>query len=254
MKISIITAVFNRVNTVGESIDSVQNQKFVDFEHIIIDGVSTDGSLDEIRRRTTPRMRIFSEADDGIYDALNKGMRLSHGDIIGVVHSDDFLAHDLVLKRVSAAFDNLAIDAVYGDLVYVAAHNPNRVIRHWRAGTFLPENLTRGWMPPHPALFIRRRLLDTMGGYDTRFSISADYDAILRWFSMEDFRTTYIPEVLVKMRVGGESNRSLERIFLKSREDLLAVRGNHIGDIGTIALKNVRKINQFFVRPGKVNQ
>lgn len=249
MTITIITAVFNRVATIGQALDTVRRQTFADTEHLVIDAQSTDGTLDEIARLSTPAVRLISEPDAGIYDALNKGVRLARGDILGVVHSDDFFAHDRVLERVARAFSDPAIDAVYGDLDYVAADNPGRIIRHWRAGAFTPGKLRRGWMPPHPALFIRRRVVEGLGAYDTGYRIAADYDAILRWFGRGGIRATYIPEVLVKMRLGGESNRSLDRILLKSREDLQALRRNQIGGLGTLALKNMSKLNQFIIRP-----
>jgi glycosyltransferase involved in cell wall biosynthesis len=247
MTISIITATSNRVSTIGQALDSVRLQTFSDIEHVIVDAQSTDGTLEAINRRQTAAVRLISEPDKGIYDALNKGMRMARGDILGIVHSDDFLAHDRVLERVAEAFVDPTIDAVYGDLDYVSADNPDQIIRRWQAGTFMPGKLRLGWMPPHPTLFIRRRVIDTFGAYDTQFRIAADYDAILRWFG-GGIRATYIPEVLVKMRVGGESNRSLERILLKSREDLAALRKNKIGGIGTLALKNISKVPQFLTR------
>jgi glycosyltransferase involved in cell wall biosynthesis len=246
MSISMITAVFNRVATIGSALDSIKRQTCADVEHVIVDAQSTDGTLDEINRRRTSAIRLASEPDDGIYDALNKGMRMARGNIFGIVHSDDFLAHDRVLERVTEAFADPAIDAVYGDLDYVSSDNPDRIIRRWRAGTFKPRKLRLGWMPPHPALFVRRGVVETFGAYDTRYRIAADYDAILRWFG-SGIRSAYIPEVLVKMRVGGESNRSLERILLKSKEDLTALRQNKIGGIGTLALKNISKLPQFLM-------
>lgn len=248
MTISIITAVFNRAATIGEALDSVRLQSFTDIEHLVIDAQSTDGTLKEIALRQTPAMRIISEPDSGIYDALNKGMRMATGQIFGIVHSDDTLAHEHVLSRVADAFADPAIDAVYGDLDYVAHDNPERIVRRWRSGAFHPNKLRRGWMPPHPALFIRREVFELHGGYDTRYRIAADYDAILRWFGKGGLRAAYIPEVLVKMRLGGESNRSLERIFRKSREDLKALRSNGIGAFGALAAKNLGKIEQFFIR------
>jgi glycosyltransferase involved in cell wall biosynthesis len=246
MTISIITAVFNRASTIGDALEGVRRQTFADVEHLVIDAKSTDGTLEEIGRHHTPKVRLISEPDKGIYDALNKGMLMARGDILGVVHSDDFLAHDRVLERVAEAFADPTIDAAYGDLDYVSAENPDRIIRHWQAGAFMPRKLRLGWMPPHPTLFIRRRVVETLGAYDTQYRIAADYDAILRWFG-GGIRATYIPEVLVKMRVGGESNRSLERILLKSREDLAALRKNKIGGIGTLALKNISKVPQFLI-------
>ena len=248
MTISIITAVFNRVDTIGYALDSVLRQSFADIEHLVIDAQSTDGTLDEIARRQHRAMRVVSEPDNGIYDALNKGMRLARGDILGLVHSDDFLADEHVLGKVAQAFADPGIDAVYGDLDYVAADDPERIVRRWRSGSFHPDRLQRGWMPPHPALFIRREVFETHGGYDTDYRIAADYEAILRWFGQGKVRAAYIPEVLVKMRLGGASNGSFGRILRKSREDYRALRTNNMGGLGTLALKNLGKIPQFFLR------
>lgn len=253
MKITIITAVYNREATVAGAIASVAGQDYGDIEHLIIDGASTDGTLAEIEsiRHSAMQpdaMKVVSEPDAGIYDALNKGVALASGEIIGLVHSDDFLAHGQVISRVMAAFSDPAVDAVYGDLDYVSAANPANVVRRWKAGTFSQVKLRWGWMPPHPALFVRRRLWETHGTFDTRYRIAADYDAILRWFGRGDIRTVYLPEVLVKMRLGGASNRSLGRILLKSREDYRALRANRMGGLGALAVKNLSKVSQLFLR------
>lgn len=193
-------------------------------------------------------MRIVSEPDRGIYDALNKGIRAATGDVIGLVHSDDFLAHPLVLERVAARFAETGADAVYGDLDYVSASDTTRVIRHWRSGAFTPQKLARGWMPPHPALFLRREVFERLGSYDTSYRIAADYDAILRYFGRGGICPAYLPEVLVKMRVGGESNRSLGRILRKSREDYRALRSNGVSGLGALVWKNASKLPQFILK------
>lgn len=246
MTISLITAVYNRVATIGQALDSVAQQTYSNIEHVIVDGGSTDGTLGVIAQRQTPAMRVISEPDEGIYDALNKGMRLARGEIIGLVHSDDFLANDAVIAAVSQAFAVPGIDAVYGDLDYVAADDPAHVVRRWRAGRFSPASLRRGWMPPHPALFIRRQVFEIYGGYDTSYRIAADYEAILRWFGAGAIRAAYLPEVLVKMRVGGESNRTVERIWRKSCEDYRALRAHRVGGLATLACKNISKVPQFW--------
>ena len=245
MQISIITAVINREGTIGEALESVSRQSHPDIEHIVIDGQSSDGTIDEIARRMRPSMQFISEPDNGIYDALNKGMRMARGEIIGIVHSDDYLAHDDVLAKVALAFADPGVDAVYGDLDYVEAEDTTRVIRRWRAGEFHSDKLRRGWMPPHPALFLRRRVIEDHGNYDTFYSIAADYEAILRWFGKASIRSVYLPEVLVKMRVGGASNGSLKRIMRKSAEDFHALRRHGVGRCRTLAFKNLRKIEQF---------
>jgi len=248
MKITIITAVFNRAATIGQAIESVARQGHADLEHLVLDGASRDATLAEVQKRAHPRMRVLSEPDRGIYDALNKGMNLAGGDVIGLMHSDDFFAHDQVLERVAERFETSGADAVYGDLDYVAAEDPARVIRHWKSGTYHPRKLRRGWMPPHPALFLRRAVIERWGGYDTSFQIAADYDAILRYFGRGGITAAYLPEVLVKMRVGGESNRSLERVLRKSREDYRALRGNKIGGMTALAWKNLSKLSQFVIK------
>lgn len=246
MKITIITAVYNRERTIAAAFASLHAQTHPDIEHIIIDGGSTDGTLPILRAAAArPQTTLVSEPDGGIYDALNKGLVRATGDVIGILHSDDSFADPQVLADVAKAFEATATDAVYGDLDYVAADGTNRIVRHWQSGEYTPAKLRRGWMPPHPALFIKKPIIDTHGGYDTSLRIAADYDAILRWFTRASIVPAYIPRVLVRMRVGGESNRSLERIVQKSREDLAALRRNNIGGLSALIWKNLSKLPQF---------
>ena len=248
MKFSIITAVWNREATFGHALDSLAAQSHDDYEHLVQDGGSTDGTLALLAARPDPRRQIVSERDGGIYDALNRAIARASGDVIGLLHSDDFLAHPHVLARVKQRFAETGADAVYGDLEYVSGNDPSRVIRHWKSGEYHPAKLRRGWMPPHPALFLRREVIETWGGYDTNYRIAADYDSILRYFGKGQISAAWVPDVLVKMRVGGESNRSIERIMRKSREDYRALRQNRVGGIGALACKNFRKLGQFFIR------
>jgi len=248
MKISIVTAVFNRVDTIAEAISSVQSQSHGSVEHVIQDGGSKDGTLDIIKGLETSTTRLVSEQDEGIYDAINRGISRATGDVIGLMHSDDFFAHERILKQIARAFDDPQVDGMYGDLDYVSASNPNKVVRRWRSGPFRKELLKKGWMPPHPTLYLRREVFERWGYYDTSYQIAADYEAMLRWLVRGQIKLAYIPEVLVKMRMGGESNRSLGRIIQKTREDYRAIRSNCVGGIGTLAMKNFSKITQFVVR------
>jgi len=245
LKLSIITVVHNRADTIGMAIESLQAQSHEDFEHLIMDAASTDGTIRIVENLADERTILESGPDEGIYDALNHGMASATGEVVGVLHSDDFFAGPDVLAMVAEAFRDPAVDAVYGDLHYVAKDNPGRIIRNWRSGEFRPAALRWGWMPPHPALFLRRCVTERHGLYDRNFRIAADYDAILRYFSQPGFRAAYVPEVFVKMRMGGESNRSLERILLKSREDYRALRKNNVGGIAALLSKNTRKFRQF---------
>lgn len=248
MTISIVTAVFNRADTIGDALRSLQAQSHPAIEHLVQDGGSTDGTLDLIARLGDGRTRLESGRDGGIYDALNRGIARATGDVVGLLHSDDLFAHHGVLDRVARMFQNPTIDAVYGDLEYIARDNPSRVIRYWQSGAYEPGLLRRGWMPPHPTLFLRRWVFERLGAYDTSFRIAADYEAILRWLTRGQLRLGYLPEVLVRMRVGGESNRSLGRILHKSHEDLRAIRKHKIGGLGVLAAKNFSKVGQFLQR------
>jgi glycosyltransferase involved in cell wall biosynthesis len=248
MKISVVTAVYNRADTVGQAIASVQAQVYPHVEHLIIDGGSTDKTMENVRKYTRAAMRVISEPDEGIYDALNKGIANSTGDVIGVMHSDDFFANAFVLNKVAQEFADPAVGAVYGDLDHVSASDPTKVVRHWKSGNFSKNRLRWGWMPPHPTLFLRRDVFVRLGSYDTSYRIAADYDAILRFLGKGGVRARYIPEVLVKMRVGGESNKSLDRVIRKSREDYRALRSSGMGGAGALIWKNVSKIPQFILR------
>lgn len=248
MKISVVTAVYNRADTVGAAMASVQAQTHDAVEHVVQDGGSKDGTIDIVRAKANEQTVVVSERDHGIYDAINRGIANASGDVIGLMHSDDFFAGDRVLEQVAKALADPAIDGVYGDLQYVASDDPARVIRHWKSGEYTPAKLRQGWMPPHPTLYLRREVFDAHGLYDTSLQIAADYDAMLRYLVKGQVRLAYIPQVLVKMRVGGESNRSLERIIRKSREDLTAIRRNGVGGAGVLIQKNLRKVGQFFVR------
>lgn len=244
-KISIITVSFNSEATICATIDSVNSQTYQHIEHIFVDGASSDQTVQLIEVESLRTKKIISEPDEGIYAALNKGIALATGDIVGFLHADDFYAHKDVLDQIAKAFAKNEVSGVYGDLHYVSQSNPSMVIRRWETKPFTTERLKRGWMPPHPTLYIRKSWYDRIGGFDTRYQIAADYDSILRLFSLPDFHSQYIPNVLVKMRLGGASNRSLKNIFLKSREDLDALKRANIGGVFTLLMKNFRKLSQF---------
>ena len=225
--------------------DSVQAQSYTNVEHVIQDGGSTDGTLEEIANRSCAATCLRSESDAGIYDAINRGISRATGDVIGLMHSDDFFATENVLADVADALAQPSVDGAYGDLEYVSADAPDRVVRYWRSGNYKPNLLRRGWMPPHPTLYLRREVFEQFGVYDTSFAIAADYDAMLRYLTKGAINLAYIPKVMVRMRLGGESNRSLERVMRKSYEDLRAIRRNGVGGVGTLLAKNVSKIGQF---------
>jgi glycosyltransferase len=245
VKLSIITAVFNCRGTVADTLSSVTEQDYENVEHIVIDGASSDGTTDVLNRYRAKLDVLVSEKDNGIYDALNKGIGLATGDVVGFLHADDVLSHPQVLSRIAAAFADPAVDAVYGDLDYVDKDNPDHLIRQWRAGRFNRNKLAWGWMPPHPTFYVRRSVYQRLGGFDTRYRIAADYEMILRLLGKGGIQPTYIPEVLIKMRTGGTSNRSLRNIIQKSTEDLRALKSNGVGSLGALVWKNVSKLGQY---------
>jgi glycosyltransferase involved in cell wall biosynthesis len=250
MKVSIVTAVFNREDVISDAIRSVNAQR-CDFaiEHVIIDGGSTDGTLAAIHSMGPRNPIIVSEPDGGIYEALNKGLRAATGDIIGLLHSDDVFADDRVLADVLACFRDDTVDLVYGDLVYVDQRDLSRVIRHWKAGTPGSGSLQLGWMPPHPTVFVRSDVYRRLGAFNQQLRIAADYELMLRMFLSGAVKHRYIDRVLVRMRAGGASNRSIRQIIRKSREDVSALRSNGFSatEAGWIVvMKNLRKIGQLF--------
>ncbi|WP_119290377.1 glycosyltransferase family 2 protein [Azohydromonas sediminis] len=246
MKISVVTACYNCAATIADALASVAAQTHPAVEHVVVDGASSDGTWDVVRTWKASRLVACSERDRGIYDALNKGIARSTGDVIGFLHADDVFAGPDVLAWVAEAFADPEVDAVYGDLQYVRREDPARVVRYWRSGPFDTGLLERGWMPPHPTLYVRRALYERLGGYDVTYRIAADYEFILRLFRTPGLRAAYIPRVMVKMRTGGASNRSLRNIARKSAEDLRALRKHRIGGVHTLVWKNVSKLRQFF--------
>lgn len=235
MKISIITATRNCASTIADCLASVAGQSYPDREHIVIDGASTDGTLAVLEAHRAQLAVLISEPDQNPYDAINKGIARASGEVVGFLHADDRYADAEVLARIAAAFADPTVDAVYGDLVYVSQTDTDRVIRYWRAGEYRPARLRWGWMPPHPTLYLRRALYERHGGFDLRYRIAADYDLMLRLLSRLTGRVVYLPQVLVRMRLGGISNRSLRHVLRKSWEDYRALRNNRMGGIGALA-------------------
>jgi glycosyltransferase len=223
----------------------VSAQTYGNREHVVIDGASKDGTVELLERHRQQLTVLLSEPDSGIYDALNKGVARATGDVVGFLHADDIFGDEDILARVADAFMDPAVSAVYGDLEYVRRNDVDHVVRYWKSELFTARKLAWGWMPPHPTLYVRREWYVKIGGFDTSFRIAADYLSVLRLFSQPGFRANYLPRVMVKMRLGGTSNRSLRDILQKSREDYTALRLTGVGGSGALAWKNVSKISQF---------
>ena len=255
MKFSIITATYNSESTVKDCLDSVKGQSWSSIEHIIIDGASRDKTLKIVEKHAAKctaknrTVKIYSEPDTGLYDALNKGISKASGDIIGFVHSDDMLADKFTLEEIHNAFIKNGADGIYGDLVYIKRANSDKVVRSWKSGVFQTGKLKYGWMPAHPSLYLKKTIYDNYGLFDLNYKISADYDFILRVFSSEALRFRYIPQLLVKMRIGGESNNGIRNIRNKSMEDYRILKNNKISKpLWVLACKNMRKLPQFILK------
>lgn len=251
MKVTIITATFNSQEFIEDCMISVLNQEYDNIEYVIIDGASKDNTLEIIKSFQThhAHIRLISEPDKGIYDALNKGLIHASGDVVGFVHSDDVLANTTIVSNVVDCIKNRDVDGVYGDLLYVRKEDTNKVIRHWKGKQFSPALLKRGWMPAHPTLFIKQEVYLSKGNFDLTFKIAADYDFILRIFKDRKLNFEYLPNVFTKMRVGGVSNRNMKSILLKTKEDLRALRNNSMPfPFWIVVSKNVSKLSQFFIK------
>jgi len=248
MKLTIITATFNSAYGINKCMDSILHQDYKNIEYIIIDGQSKDLTLEIIseKQKTHPSIKLISESDQGIYDALNKGLSAASGDIIGFVHSDDFLESDNIIGDIVSMIKSENLDGVYGDLQYVDKNNTKIVIRNWKSSEFNKSLLKKGWMPPHPTLFLKKEVYENHGLFDLSYKISADYDFILRVFNDSELKFGYLPKVITIMRVGGASNRSLKNIIRKTKEDYRAIRRNNIGNFTTLITKNTSKLKQFF--------
>lgn len=248
MKISVITATWNSEGTIRDTIESLELQSYSDIEYIVIDGGSTDRTLSIISQYSGVVDYIISEPDDGIYDALNKGIAASNGDIIGFLHSDDVFANHNVLSSVASLFSSEQPDCVYGDLNYVSKNDMNKIVRKWRSGPFNRNRIRYGWMPPHPTFYMKKALYKEYGVFDLHYKIAADYDSVLRYLWKHKLKASYLPEVLINMRVGGESNRSIMNIVRKSIEDARAMRRNRLPVLRALIGKNFSKISQFLVK------
>jgi glycosyltransferase involved in cell wall biosynthesis len=224
MKVSIITVSYNSSHTIRDTIESVLAQDYHDIEYIIVDGQSTDGTQEVVKSYGSRISKFISEKDHGLYDAMNKGIAMATGSIIGIINSDDIYASPGLISRIVAVFVQKGVDVVYGDLYYFKTGSPDRSIRYYEGGVFSMKRVSYGLMPPHPTFFIKKELYQKFGKFDTQYTLSSDFDIILRFLGVHKASFEYIPEVLVKMRTGGKSTSSLKRTWIMNQEDLRSCR------------------------------
>lgn len=226
MKVSIVTPVLNNKETIHDCIDSVSRQSYDHIEHVIIDGGSTDGTVDIIKKNQDRLLMWVSEPDRGIYDAMNKGINKTSGDIIGVLNSDDMYTDNRVIEKVAELLLGMDAETCYGDLMYVDRANINKTVRYWKSGCYRRGNFRRGWMPPHPTFFVRRSVYEKHGLFNLDFTLAADYELMLRFLYKHSISTVYIPEVLVKMRIGGSCRPGVQNTLHNMAENYRAWRVN----------------------------
>ncbi|MFK8016604.1 MAG: glycosyltransferase family 2 protein [Gammaproteobacteria bacterium] len=245
VRLSIITATFNASATLQHCIDSVAAQT-CSVEHVVVDGGSNDSTMQIVEANGEHIARSVSESDDGLYDAMNKGVDLCRGDVIGILNADDFYADDWVLEKVSQVFQDPSVDACYGDLLYVAEDDIERVTRTWRSGHYSHKRFLWGWMPPHPTFFVRRKLYDDFGRFNLSLGSAADYELMLRFLYKHRASAHYLPHVLVKMRAGGVSNASWSNRLAANRMDRRAWQVNELSPLPwTTLVKPARKVLQW---------
>lgn len=250
MKISIITVCYNSAKTISDTINSVANQTLTNKEHIIVDGGSTDLTMD-IVAAAAEYVRFISEPDKGIYDAMNKGIELATGDVIGTLNADDFYYDSQVLKEVERVFLDPNVDACYGDLIYVKQDDTGQTVRFWKSNEYKDKLFKSGWMPAHPTFFVRKSVYEKFGRFDLNFKIAADFELLFRLIEQHKIRTVYIPKVLVKMRLGGTTNKNISNILTQNKEIISTLRRHYpnFSLLKFISKKIGNRLKQFFARP-----
>lgn len=254
MQVSLITCTNNSEETIKDCCLSISSQTYSNIEHIVLDNHSKDETVSIIKEYSKKNVKISHQKSSGIYGALNEGMKISNGNIIGILHSDDELIDKDVISIIAQKFLDENLDILFSNIYYTKKNNLNKIVRKWKSNLeegiqsndILYKKISNGWMPPHTSIFIKKNLLKYVGYYDENFKISADYDFIIRLFKKNDLKIFYLNKFTVKMRSGGISNKNIKNIFIKMNEDLTIMRKFKFNAIKTLIIKNLSKISQFF--------
>lgn len=248
MLVSIITVTLNSKSVLSDCLDSVANQSHNNIEHIVIDGGSTDGTLTLLNSRRKNLAIVISEPDNGIYDAMNKGVALAKGEIVGILNSDDFYANDQVISNIIKMFTkDPSLEACYADLIYVDRYKTSKIIRYFKSSKFKQGLFSKGWSPPHPTFFVRRSVYEKFGLFNLDYRIASDIDLMSRFLEIHKIKTKYVPEIWVKMRMGGTTNKSLKNIYKQNREILKSLKkqGLYVNTLGFLINKILNRLTQF---------
>ena len=246
MKISIITGCFNSEKHIASAIESVTSQSYKNIEYIIIDGGSTDKTNNIISSYSNKISKHISEPDDGIYDAMNKGIKLATGDLIGILNSDDYYKDNHVIEKIAQVYKQYNTDCIYSNIDYVNHTRDDMIIRKWVSGPYKPNSFKKGWHPAHPGFFVKNEIFDKFGNYDITYEVAADFELMLRFLEKNRISSYYFPESIINMRLGGTSNKSLRNIINGNRECLRAFKKNDL-EVSILYpfLRLLPKINQF---------
>lgn len=230
MKISVITPTYNSQATIADCIQSINTQTHSDIEHIVIDGGSTDDTVSIVQQQSEHLSVLISEPDQGIYDAMNKGIERASGDIIAILNSDDFYSSPDTLKDVAKAYAAHGADVIYGDLTYVDQKDTSHIVRQWKSGSYAKRSLYSGWHPPHPAFFVTKQVYKKYGTYrvEPKLAIAADYEFMVRTLGKEKLTWAYVPKTLVHMRTGGASKPSIRATWRNNMQCLYAWKINNL--------------------------
>jgi glycosyltransferase involved in cell wall biosynthesis len=247
MKVSLITVTYNSASTVSDTLKSVYGQTYPNIEHIIIDGSSTDQTLELIREYNNQNITLVSEPDQGIYDAMNKGVQIATGDIIGIINSDDVYQDQFVIQEVVSHFESDPhLHIVYGDLLYVKSDDMTKIVRKWKSKSSYSKFFEHGNVPPHPTVFLKKKVYSRAGFFDLRYRLASDYEFMLRVFKRFDFKSKYVPRIMVRMRLGGETNKSIKNIINGNKEIIAAWKNNGLKfPLFFIPLKVIKRLIQF---------
>ena len=254
MKVSIITVTFNSISVINDCLDSISSQEYDNIQHIVIDGASTDGTLSILEYKNSQINILISKPDNGIYDAMNKGIKIATGDIIGFLNSDDFYPNNKVISKVVKEFEKDSfLDACYSDLIYVDQFNTSKTIRYVKSSKFQEGLFSKGWCPPHPTFFVRRSVYKKFGNFDLSYKFASDVDLMMRFLEKYKIKSKYIPEVWVKMRMGGVTNKNLKNIWLQNKEIIHSFNKNNLSVnlLKFLILKIISRIVQLFKRPSQ---